>query len=154
DMFYYFIPRCAVAGTVTLEGRAQTIVDGQGWYDHEFGGPGEQNKELGPDGKPKEPEKTDIAWNWAAVQLDDGCDISAYSLVRVADGKILHQWAIVSQPDGEFRSYKDMTLAPLNKWRSTRTFYDYPTRWKLSVPAAKIELSIDAAFDDQEFITT
>src|SRR6266542_636019 len=156
DMFYYFIPRCEVAGTVTLEGRTQPIVDGQGWYDHEFGGPGEPQGANAPgaDGKPKEPEKVDIAWNWAAIQLDDGTDVSAYSLVRVDDGKILHQWAIVSDADGEFKAYKEMTLAPLGKWRSTRTFYDYPTRWKLTVPAAKIDVSIEAAFEDQEFITT
>jgi geranylgeranyl pyrophosphate synthase/predicted secreted hydrolase len=151
DMFYYFVPRCAIGGTVTLDGRSQPIVNGQGWYDHEFGGPGEPEK--GADGKPKEPERVDIAWNWAAVQLDDGSDVSAYSLVRVADAKILHQWAILSDPSGERHAFHDMTLEPLNKWRSTRTFYDYPTRWKLSIPAARIELSIDAALDDQEFIT-
>jgi geranylgeranyl pyrophosphate synthase/predicted secreted hydrolase len=170
DMFYYFIPRCDVSGTVRLDGRDTPITKGQGWYDHEFGGPGEpQTTKTDADGKIVEPERagpsgeaggaerserTDIAWNWAAVQLDDGTDISAYSLVRVADSKILHQWAIVSEPSGAWLAHKDMTLAPLNKWRSTRTFYDYPTRWRLTIPSARLDVAIDSAFDDQEFITT
>jgi hypothetical protein len=37
EMFYYFIPRHAVTGNVTLGGITSKVV-GQGWYDHEFGG--------------------------------------------------------------------------------------------------------------------
>jgi geranylgeranyl pyrophosphate synthase/predicted secreted hydrolase len=154
EMFYYFIPRCQVMGAVTLDGRTQPIVSGQGWYDHEFGGffsdlpPG-----VDPTAERKE-ERVDIAWNWAAVQLDDGTDISAYSLVRVADGEVLHQWVIASDSDGQYRMHKDMTLTPLESWRSKRMFNDYPTRWQLSVPSEKLELSIEAAFVDQEFLTT
>jgi geranylgeranyl pyrophosphate synthase/predicted secreted hydrolase len=152
QMFYYFIPRCEVTGSVTLDGRAQRIVAGQGWYDHEFGGPGEPQHGL--DGNPAERGRVDIAWNWAAVQLEDGRDISAYSLVRVADGEILYQWAIVSAQNGAWRAYKTMQLDPLASWRSKRTFYDYPTRWRLQIPEAAIDLSIDAAFEDQELMTT
>jgi hypothetical protein len=36
-MFYYFIPRCDLAGTITHGGVTQTITQGSGWYDHEFG---------------------------------------------------------------------------------------------------------------------
>ena len=39
DMFYYFIPRCRVDGSVTFRGAARPVAKGQGWYDHEFGGP-------------------------------------------------------------------------------------------------------------------
>ena len=37
--------------------------------------------------------------------------------------------------------------------RSTRTFHDYPTSWRLTAPSAGLDLTIDAAFADQEFIT-
>ncbi|HVT08417.1 MAG TPA: polyprenyl synthetase family protein [Polyangia bacterium] len=160
QMFYYFVPRCDVAGAVTLDGLAQPIVKGQGWYDHEFGGqlesgavpPVQATPASGP--PPAAPERVDIAWNWASVQLDDGRDVSAYALVRVADNRILHQWAVVSDATGAWRAYKTMTLEPLATWRSKRTFYDYPTRWRLRVPEAAIDLSIDAAFEDQELMTT
>jgi geranylgeranyl pyrophosphate synthase/predicted secreted hydrolase len=152
-MFYYFIPRCEVTGTVRLEGRTQPIVKGQGWYDHEFGGPAEPERgDAGP--QAKQTGTLDIAWNWAAVQLDDGNDISAYSLVSVADGKTLYQWAIVSDRSGSWRAYTDMSLEPLQSWRSKRTFYDYPVRWRLRIPKVALDLSIDAAFEDQELMTT
>jgi len=152
QMFYYFIPRCEVTGTVTLDGRAQPIAKGQGWYDHEFGGPGQPRGDA--DGDPKPPEVVDIAWNWAAVQLQDGRDVSAYSLVRVSDGAMLYQWAIVSDRGGSSRAYRNMSLDPLASWRSKRTFYDYPTRWRLQIPEAGLDLQIDAAFEDQELLTT
>src|SRR5262249_61136801 len=76
DMFYYFIPRCAVAGTVTVGGRELPLQKGQGWYDHEFGGPR-------PDAKIEE-ERPDVAWNWASLQLPSGDELSAYALVRMA----------------------------------------------------------------------
>jgi hypothetical protein len=37
EMFYYFIPRHAVTGTVVLDGQTHAVA-GTGWYDHEFGG--------------------------------------------------------------------------------------------------------------------
>jgi geranylgeranyl pyrophosphate synthase/predicted secreted hydrolase len=165
DMFYYFIPRCSVTGTVTLDGLARPA-SGPGWYDHEFGGHRPQaaaattaaaaaaaDKAATPGAKPEQEERVDIAWNWVAAQLDNGVDVTAYALQRVADGKVLHNWAIVSDAAGRQTSYHDMTLTPVRGWRSTRTFYDYPTQWSLSIPAAKIDLTVDASFDDQEFIT-
>jgi geranylgeranyl pyrophosphate synthase/predicted secreted hydrolase len=146
DMFYYFIPRCRVEGTVTVDGRTQPVAQGSGWYDHEFGGPS-------GDAPQTEQAPEDIAWNWAAVQLDGGAELTAYSLVRVADGKILHQWAILVDAEGRRSAHHDMTLAPLASWRSTRTFYDYPTRWRLTVPRAALDLEIAASFEDQELIT-
>jgi geranylgeranyl pyrophosphate synthase/predicted secreted hydrolase len=149
NMFYYFIPRCQVAGTVVIDGHTLPAT-GQGWYDHEFGGhraEGEQNAAAAED------KRIDMAWNWAAVQLANGTDITAYSLQRVADGKVMHRWAVLSDANGEQRSFLDMTLTPGKQWRSTRTFYDYPIEWQLSIPSANLELTLNAEFVDQEFIT-
>ena len=159
DMFYYFIPRCRVDGAVTVRGSTRPVAKGQGWYDHEFGGPRAQPT---ADSLPRsateveaqaEAERTDVAWNWAAVQLDNGEELTAYALVRVADGEILGQWAIHIDGAGYRHDYRALSFVPEAPWRSTRTFYDYPLRWRLSVPEAKIDLTIDAAFADQEFIT-
>jgi geranylgeranyl pyrophosphate synthase/predicted secreted hydrolase len=149
DMFYYFIPRCAVSGSVTINGQKLPIAKGQGWYDHEFGGPTNDEKPK----KQEQEDRTDIAWNWASVQLDGGWDVTCFSLQRVADGKVAHQWAVVVDPEGRSSSHHDMEMTPLGAWRSTRTFFDYPTHWKLRVPKAGVELELSAAFTDQEFIT-
>ena len=156
DMFYYFIPRCRVEGTVTVDGLARKVAQGTGWYDHEFGGHrSEESATPKSDAAPNGDDdgRVDIAWNWLAAQLDDGTDVSAYSLVRVDDGKILYQWAVMSGADGKQRSFRELTLAPRGGWRSTRTFYDYPTSWSLSVPGAALSLEVEASFADQEFIT-
>lgn len=147
DMFYYFIPRCQVSGTVTLKSQTMAVKHGQGWYDHEFGG-------LRREASNSESKREDIAWNWASVQFDDGHSLSAYSLVRVADNKTIYQWAILIDQGGERQSFKEMEFVPANNWRSTRTFYEYPTQWTLTVPEAGVRLRLDASFDDQEFVTT
>lgn len=157
DMFYYFIPRCAVDGSVILRGSSRPV-SGQGWYDHEFGGPRPQPNAQQPAADADTTRAVDVAWNWAAVQLDGGDEITAYSLVRVSDGKILGQWAIHVDSAGYRHEHRDLAFAPDGAWRSTRTFYDYPLRWQLQVPGEKpgaktIDLTIEAAFPDQEFIT-
>jgi geranylgeranyl pyrophosphate synthase/predicted secreted hydrolase len=148
DMFYYFVPRCEVRGTVTLDGRQVPIERGQGWYDHEFGGP--RAEAIDPN---KKPERPDVAWNWASVQLDSGDELTAYALIRVSDGANLGQWAVHVDSAGYRHDYTKFEFVPERPWRSTRTFYDYPTKWRLTVPEAKIALTLEASFADQEFIT-
>lgn len=143
DMFYYFVPRCAVTGSVTLNGIPVPVAAGTGWYDHEFGGHGREEK------APNE----HVAWNWVAAQLDDGREVSAYTMVDVSTGESLGQRAVVIDADGRAESYAGLTLAPVGSWRSTRSFNTYPTRWHLRVPDARLDLEIDAAFEDQELIT-
>lgn len=177
-MFYYFIPRCGLTGHVTLDGVKHPIARGDGWYDHEFGGhhahtggthtegahtEGAQQRE--PDAA--RPGATDAAWNWAGIQLADGTDISAYTIVDYgeADHPVLGEGCIVSDPDGGRRAWvKTPTLGEVvtdtslsfehtRTWRSTRTFNDYPTAWRLRVPDAALDLVIEAEVEDQEFIT-
>ncbi len=148
DMFYYFIPRCDVAGEVTVRGETRPIAKGSGWYDHEFGGPTTEQIARAQKEKPES-----VAWNWIGVQLEGGREISAYSLVRAETNEVLWQWCVVIEPSGDARAYHGMTLTPAREWRSTRTFHGYPTSWRMVVPDAKLEIEVTAAFDDQEFIT-
>lgn len=145
-MFYYFIPRCRVSGAVTLNGSAQAVSAGKGWYDHEFGGDfaGKSAQEA---------EAPDVAWNWVALQLDDGREVSAYSLHDAVSGDAHARWALVVEKDGSSHGYKDCLLEPVAWWRSTRTFHDYPTAWRLTVPEAAVDLRLQATFADQEFIS-
>jgi len=150
--FYYFIPRCRLTGTVTLNGIKQPIVSGFGWYDHNFG-----VRISDPTSKKKSNKGInsthDTAWNWAGIQLDNGSEITVFSIVHSGTNKVIGQWLIVIDPNGHRISYSDMKFEPMRWWRSYRTFSDYPTYWKLEVPEAEINLNIKACFDDQEFIT-
>lgn len=148
DMFYVFVPRCEVTGSVTLAGKPLAVTKGQGWYDHEFGCP--------PPNAPEKKMQTDhgtIAWNWVSLQLDDGTDVSVYDLVDTKDGSSAGKWAVTSDKAGHRYAFREFTLEATRDWRSVRTFHDYPTHWKLEIPEAKLSMTLEAAFADQELVT-
>jgi geranylgeranyl pyrophosphate synthase/predicted secreted hydrolase len=146
DMFYYFVPRCDVMGSLRIADQRSPLF-GYGWYDHEFGGCRQERD------RPKDQVDRELAWNWVAVQLPNHTEITAYEILNPLSGEQLGQRCLVIEPDSTCREYLDFELLPLNTWRSTRTFNTYPTRWQLRVPDAGIDLSLTAEFDDQEFIT-
>ena len=145
DMFYYFMPRCDVTGVVHLPGGTEAVKSAQGWYDHEFGRHGKVNEEN-TDGK-------DIGWTWLGVQLDNGMEVSGYALVDEEERKFVDARTVVIAADATRSEHGDTTLTPSGVWCSTRTFAEYPTSWRLQVPSAGLDLTMQADFDDQEFIT-
>jgi geranylgeranyl pyrophosphate synthase/predicted secreted hydrolase len=149
-MFYYFIPRCALTGTVTLAGVTERVAEGKGWYDHEFGFVPKPQAALAPVEKHK---RAETSWRWLSLQLEGGVDVSVFIITRGTDGEILDNWTIISDADGRRREYKDARLETLASWRSTRTFIEYPTRFRLTSRAARLALDIEAAFPDQEVLT-
>jgi geranylgeranyl pyrophosphate synthase/predicted secreted hydrolase len=161
-MFYYFVPRNALSGSVVIGGKRSPVVRGVGWYDHEFGfipeaGPPEESSAkvsriaLAPEADENGAGATD--WNWAAVHLDNGVDLTVYTITRIATGEVLDNWAVISDPDGQRAQHEGVAFRPLATWRSTRSFLEYPTRWRLVVPEAKLDLTLEATFQDQELIT-
>lgn len=148
DMFYYFIPECEVNGTITIQ-QEQHDVEGSGWYDHEFGKPADNADE-----KIEVNFMHDIAWNWISLQVSNGQQISVYDLFdNNNDMQSRGRWAVVIDADGQSRSVKDFTFKPLNNWTSSRTFTPYPVNWQLQIPELNIDLSVEAAFPHQEFVT-
>lgn len=166
DMFYYFIPRCGVEGTVTLDGRRESIVTGIGWYDHEFGHHGAlpAPAQASPTSAaaaatadvpatPAARKSPDIAWNWIAAQLDDGSSVTCYVLHDIANDEPAGCWGVLLDADGRETRHQDCELRPAGRWTSVRTFHDYPTTWELAIPSAGLTLRGEAAFGDQEFVT-
>lgn len=148
QMFYYFIPRCEVTGAVTLDGEA-VDVRGQGWYDHEFGGYVEGETQTEGEGA----GIRDLGWNWTAVQLADGRDLTAYEIIDTRTLETVGKWTVLVEADGTQRAITDATFAPLKSWTSTRTFHAYPVQWRLTAPSVGLDLRIEAAVEDQELIT-
>lgn len=148
DMFYVFVPRCSVEGSLTLDG-ARVEVTGQGWYDHEFGAPPKQR------GAPEQ-KKSDlgvVAWNWVSAQLADGTDVSVYDLVHSETKESQGRWAVLSAPDGTSQRFPEFSLTPKGRWRSVRTFECYPTSFALEIPGAGLSLTVEAEVADQELVT-
>ncbi|HUQ01801.1 MAG TPA: polyprenyl synthetase family protein [Kofleriaceae bacterium] len=156
QMFYYFVPRCRVEGTITVDGEALPVASGQGWYDHEFGGyvPPAEPVEIVPEQVTAEGAGIrGLAWNWTAVQLDNGVELSAYEIVDATAKTTVGKWLIVIDPVGTRCEITDFTFEPKKMWTSSRTFHEYPTTWRLRCPELGIDLAIEAELDDQELIT-
>ncbi len=144
DMFYYFISRNNVFGTVTVDGK-DVEVTGNGWYDHEFGG------NRWEEGKAPEAQLA-MAWNWCSAQLDDG---SEFTVLLRKEVKSNRGWpmAVLVRKDGTSVSSSSVRFEPKRWWRSMKTFESYPVAWELEAPALGVKLSVETDFFDQEFIT-
>lgn len=145
DMFYYFIPRNEVKGKIILKDEKLKITSASGWYDHEFGTHPEKKNDQG---------KKDVSWNWIAVQLNNGCEITAYDLIDLKTGKDQGSFIIMIDEKGNRHHSTNYHLKPVGEeWTSTRTFNTYPTTWELEAPDFKLSLQVEAAFPAQEFAT-
>lgn len=147
-MFYYFIPRCNVTGAITLHGETEVVSEGAGWYDHEFGFIPESARHAQPHAASEE-----TSWRWVSAQLDNGVDVSVFLILRRGTDEVLDNWTVVSGPAGERRVFTDAALTVVHTWQSPRSYIEYPTRLRLQVPRAELELEIEAAFADQEVLT-
>jgi geranylgeranyl pyrophosphate synthase/predicted secreted hydrolase len=166
SMFYYFVPRCELTGSLTLDGNTQPVAQGQGWYDHEFG-VGEVDDvdieaELRLDAAERQRrtalrrarfDASSVGWNWISAQLDDGTDLSVYPEQYVHSNESAGDHAITVGPCGERACHPQFTLTELAHWQSTLTFVEYPIRWRLQIPTAGLDVEVRAAFADQEVVT-
>ena len=166
SMFYYFIPRCEVTGTLTHKGTTRPLVQGQGWYDHEFGvgvvddpNP-EAEAALGADECKKLQlerrarwDARQVGWNWISAQLDDGSELTYYPEQYVYSGESAGDHALTIAPNGEVTHWQGAKLEPLEWWQSSQTFVEYPIRWRLQIPDAGLDLDVRASFKDQEVMT-
>lgn len=145
DMFYYFIPKCKVTGNIQLKKEKLSIENATGWYDHEFG--------CHPD-KKKDDMKKDVSWNWIAMQLSNGCELTAYDLIDLKTGEDCGSFIILIDEKGKRHHSNKFKLTTTGElFTSTRTFNEYPTVWQLEAPEFGIKITATSAFPNQEFAT-
>lgn len=146
DMFYYFIPKCNVNGEIQIN---DTIykVEGDGWYDHQFSRPADETSTY--------EFKNNIAWNWIALQLNNGYQLTGYDLFdNNNNGEHAGGTIVIIDPNGKTTQIENYTFSPNEYWTSTKTFISYPVSWTLHIPQLDIYLSITSSFPEQEFITS
>jgi predicted secreted hydrolase len=131
----------ATEGTVTLPDGEAVPVEGLTWLDREW-----STSALGPG---------QVGWDWFALHLDDGRDLMLYQL-RQADGTKdpLSEGSLVA-PDGAKTRLDagEFELEPVETWESP-SGGAYPTRWRVRVPGAGLDLEVAATFDAQELDAT
>lgn len=137
---YYSFTRLEAEGSVEVDGE-RFPVRGSGWLDREWSTSG-----LDPD---------QVGWDWLALQLDDGRDLMVYR-IRKSDGSVepLSHGSLVSA-DGSATTLDlaDFDLQVLGTWTSPDG-PTYPSRWRLQVPSAGLDLTVEPLLADQELDLT
>lgn len=135
--YYYSLTRMPASGTVRT-GDGTFEVTGLAWMDREW-----STSSLG---------ENQIGWDWFALQLDDGQDLMLYQL-RDRDGTpdATSSGTLVG-PRGESRHLKlsDFRLDVLDRWESPRSGAVYPAGWRIRVPSADLDLTVEPLVPDQE----
>ena len=135
--YYYSLTRMPTSGTIRL-GSDRFPVSGLAWMDREW-----STSSLGRD---------QVGWDWFALQLGDGRDLMLYQLRR-KDGTAdsMSNGTLVS-PTGESRhlGLDDFELEVLERWKSPRSGAVYPAKWRLRIPSADLDLTIEPLLADQE----
>ena len=134
--YYYSITRMPTTGTLTI-GQQSFNVEGTSWMDREW-----STSALADD---------QVGWDWFALQLSDGRDVMFYQL-RLQDGGIdPHSSGAVIAADGSMLplASDDVQIQVLDHWRSPRGG-SYPSRWRVIIPAAAVDLVITPYIKNQE----
>lgn len=135
--YYISFTRLATEGTVTI-GEETFEVEGLSWMDHEWSTSALAEEQVG--------------WDWFSLQLSNETDLMYYQL-REEDGDVSpFTTGSVVAPDGASRtlSREEVGLEVLEEWTSPESGGTYPIEWRLQVPSEELDLTISAAFPDQE----
>ncbi|MDX1501053.1 MAG: lipocalin-like domain-containing protein [Thermoanaerobaculia bacterium] len=134
--YYYSLTRMATRGTLRLGGRVFEVA-GASWMDREW-----STSAL---------EEGQVGWDWFALQLADGRDLMFYRLRR-ADGTTdpISAGSLV-EADGSARELTsdEVRIFATRRW-TAEDGVTYPVAWRLEVPAAGLDLAVEAIADDQE----
>jgi predicted secreted hydrolase len=136
--YYYSRTRMDATGSLTVGGR-RASVEGQAWFDHQWG----DFIQVGGGG-----------WDWFAVNLADGTDVTL-SLVRDAAGGYPLVYGTLVGPDGVTRHLprEQFTVNVTRQWTSPATGATYPAGWHISLPGERLEIDLVPTVDAQELDT-
>jgi predicted secreted hydrolase len=135
--YYYNMPRLASKGTIRID-KAQYMVNGFSWMDHEFSTSTLASGQVG--------------WDWFALHMDDGRNIMLY-MIRKDDGTIdpYSQGSQMTQDQPAIELSSDQfSISSINTWKSPHSGAVYPSSWKLTIPSQKIDVTITPLIKDQE----
>lgn len=136
---YYSLTRLKTGGTLRA-GNETFTVEGDSWFDHEFG-----SNQLG---------NNQTGWDWFSLQLDDGRELMLYQLRTKGGGIDSFSSGTLVLSDGTCRhlARADFSIVPTGSWKS-RSGTVYPAGWKVRVPHAKLSLVVTPEVADQELRT-
>jgi predicted secreted hydrolase len=137
--YYYSIPRITVHGKVVRNG-VSANVHGLAWLDREWGSGSLGSKEQG--------------WDWFALQLQDGSALMFYSLRNrngARDPNSSGTWVDASGRSRQLTA-EQVSIDVSDHWTSPRGG-QYPSRWRVRVPSAGLDVEVRPVLADQELGT-
>jgi geranylgeranyl pyrophosphate synthase/predicted secreted hydrolase len=144
QQLHYFLPGCEVSGRVELpSGRTFHIAEGSGWYEHQFG-----TFPAGP------ADLRGLVRTSTNIALSDGRVISASEIGVPSTGWAVDGTVVVVDADGTTQSSARVAFEPVEVWRSSRTFREYPTSYNVVAKDLELDLELEACAPDQELLTT
>jgi predicted secreted hydrolase len=135
--YYYSLTRMLSTGSVAI-GDKTYAVTGSSWMDHEY-----STSALG---------REQAGWDWFSIQLDNQTELMVFQLRR-ADGSVdpFSSGTLVAADTSTTRlGPGDFKLETIERWRSPRSGAEYPSRWRLTVPSAGLDLEVTPYVSDQE----
>ncbi|WP_302139774.1 lipocalin-like domain-containing protein [Halomonas alkalicola] len=136
---YVSQPFWRVEGEVVLAGETHAV-SGQGWLDREW-----SSQLLGPE---------QAGWDWFSLHLEDGHRLMAFQLRGGGEAGGDYRSGTWITPAGEPRALApdELVLTPLAT--SSVAGREVPTRWRLEVPAAGLDLIVEAPHAERWMATT
>jgi predicted secreted hydrolase len=136
--YYYSRTDMSATGVLSI-GDTASHIDGLAWFDHQWG----DFISVGGGG-----------WDWFAVNLDDGTDITL-SLVRDADGSYPLIYGTLVGPDGttEHLGREAFTVTTAGTWTSQMSGATYPAGWSIAIPGQGLSIGLTPTVAAQELDT-
>jgi len=136
---YVSITRLSASGSWIAGGHSRAL-QGEAWFDHEWG----------PGGLPAGVQ----GWDWFALQLSDGSELMLYRM-RTASGASPFSAGTFVPATGAPTpiSWKDVRLEPRTRWTSPHSKATYPAVWSLAVASLSLDVTITPLLSDQELST-
>jgi predicted secreted hydrolase len=133
DTYYYSRETMAAKGTLTLPTGEQLAVEGDTWFDRQWG---------------------DLAfavllgWQWFALQLDDGTRVMLFDFYRYPK----ESYGSHTDPSGHTSDLgpSDFQIEVLGWWTSPSSSIQYPAGWRITIPSKKLSWIVSPLLDDQE----
>ncbi len=135
--YYYSRTAMTAGGTITV-GDTTLAVDGSAWFDHQWG----DFISVGAGG-----------WDWFAVNLDDGTDITI-SMVRATDGSYpLVYGTLVDEAGTRHLASADLAIEVEGDWTSPTTGTTWPAGWTVTLPGEDLVIRLEPSVAQQELDT-
>ncbi len=139
--YYVSLTDLKTSGKLKLGSGSFVEIGGTSWFDQEFG-----SNQLTPDQK---------GWDWFSLHLSDGRDLMIYFL-RLKDGSLEPASSgtlVTASGVSRHLRFSEVTVSVLQHWKSPRSKGEYPSRWRIQVPSAGIDMTVAPLILDQELNT-